>query len=76
MNRKIQKYIEKYKNFSKAQLETELLKLNESIDACHAYINAACNTFLGPIGALSIIKDSQLRIKAISLIIKRGDIDV
>jgi hypothetical protein len=77
MNRRIQKYIEKYKNFSKPQLETELLKLNESIDACHKYINAACNTFLGPLGALSVIKDCQSRIDAINFIIKKqGDIDV
>lgn len=72
MNRRIQKYIQKYKNFSKPQLETELLKLNESIGACHRYINAACNTFLGPLGALSVIKDSQSRIDAINYIIKGG----
>ena len=69
MDKKIKKYIKKYKDFSKLQLETEIFKLNESIDACHKYINAACNTFLGPLGALSVIKDSQSRIDAINFII-------
>ena len=77
MDKKIKKYIKKYKDFSKLQLEAEIFKLNESIDACHKYINAACNTFLGPLGALSVIKDSQSRIDAINFIIKKqGDIDV
>lgn len=77
MDKKIKKYIKKYKDFSKLQLETEIFRLNESIDACHKYINAACNTFLGPLGALSVIKDSQSRIDAINFIIKKqGDIDV
>lgn len=71
MDKKIKKYIKKYKDFSKLQLETEIFKLNESIDACHKYINAACNTFLGPLGALSVIKDSQSRIDAINFIIKK-----
>lgn len=73
MDKKVSKYFKKYQKFSKQQLLSESQKLNQAINACHEYINAACNSFMGPLGALAVIKDNTARINAINLLLKSKD---
>lgn len=70
---KKQRYIKKYKDYTKVQLNNEKVELERDIKNCEEYIKSAYNTFIGPLGATATIKDCCIRLEVIKEYIRRID---
>lgn len=70
---KKENYQKKYRDYSIAQLKNEKEYLENTIKICKDYIEAAHNTFLGPLGAVSTIKSSCAKLEVIKDILRRKE---
>lgn len=66
-------YRKKYNNYSTIQLKAEKTELEHTIKSCEEYIRTAYNTFLGPLSAVSTIKDSYKRIEVINDVLREKE---
>ena len=70
---KKQRYIKKYRDYTKVQLNNEKVELERNIKNCEEYIKSAYNTFLGPLGATATIKDCCIRLEIIKEYLRKID---